>query len=67
MLWAEIAFWVGTILGIAAIVIGIIAIRKRQRRGLGITGMVLAVLGPVIFWVVLVVALGAGTAAGFVP
>jgi hypothetical protein len=66
VLWAEISFWAGTALGIAAIVIGIIAIRKKQRRALGIVGLVLAVLGAGIFWIVLVITLSAGTATGFV-
>lgn len=67
VLWAEISFWTGTILGIAAIVIGIIAIRKKQARGAGITALVIAVLGPIIFWVVLLVTLSTGTATGFLP
>ncbi|MDR6142216.1 hypothetical protein QE375_001770 [Microbacterium foliorum] len=67
VLWAEISFWTGTILGIAAIVIGIIAIRKKQARGAGITALVVAVLGPIIFWVVLLVTLSTGTATGFLP
>lgn len=67
VLWAEISFWTGTILGIAAIVIGIIAIRKKQARGAGIAGLVVAVLGPIIFWVVLLVTLSTGTATGFLP
>jgi hypothetical protein len=66
VLWAEIAFWVGTALGIAAIVVGIIAIRKKQRRGLGIAGLALGVLGAGIFWIVLVATLSAGTATGIV-
>jgi len=65
VLWAELSFWIGTILGIAAIVIGIIAIRKKQGRGAGIAAIVVAVLAVVIFFVVLVIALGAGSAAGF--
>lgn len=67
VLWAEISFWTGTILGIAAIVIGIIAIRKKQARGAGITALILAVLGPFIFWAVLLVTLSTGTATGFLP
>lgn len=66
VLWAELSFWAGTILGIAAIVVGILAIRKRQRRGLGITALIVAVLGPVIFWVVLLFAVSAGTATGMI-
>lgn len=65
VLWAEIAFWAGTVLGIAAIVLGIIAIRKRQGRGAGIAAIVVAAVGPIIFWVGLVIALSAGTASGF--
>ncbi len=67
VLWAEIAFWAGTLAGIAAIVVGILAIRKRQRRGLGIAALVLAALGPILYTVVLTVTFGAGTAAGFLP
>ncbi|WP_447913188.1 hypothetical protein [Microbacterium phyllosphaerae] len=67
VLWAELSFWTGTILGIAAIVIGILAIRKKQARGAGIGALVVAVLGPIIFWVVLFVAVSTGTATGFLP
>ncbi len=62
VLWTELSFWAGTILGIAAIVLGIIAIRKKQGRGAGIAALVVAVLGAVIFSIVLVIALGAGSA-----
>ncbi|MCI1019443.1 hypothetical protein HWD99_12475 [Microbacterium sp. C5A9] len=67
VLWAEIAFWTGTVLGIAAIVAGIIAIRRKQGRGAGIAAIVVAVLGPIVFWVGIVIALSAGTASGFLP
>lgn len=67
VLWAEIAFWTGTVLGIAAIVAGIIAIRKKQGRGAGIAAIVVAVAGPIIFWIGIVIALSAGTASGFMP
>ena len=66
VLWAELSFWTGTILGIAAIVIGIIAIRKKQGRGPGIGALVVAVLGPMIFFVVLLIAFSTGSATGFV-
>lgn len=66
VLWAEISFWTGTLLGIAAIVVGIIAIRKKQRRGLGIAGLILAVLGAGIFWIALLVTVSIGTATGIV-
>lgn len=66
VLWAELSFWTGTILGIAAIVIGIIAIRKKQGRGPGIAALVVAAIAPMIFFVVLTVAFSTGGAAGFV-
>lgn len=67
VLWAEIAFWTGTVLGIAAIVMSIIAIRRKQGRGAGIAAIVVAAVGPIIFWVGVVIALSAGTASGFMP
>ncbi|KNY06347.1 hypothetical protein AKH00_11295 [Microbacterium sp. GCS4] len=67
VLWAEIAFWAGTVLGIAAIVIGILGIVRRQGRGAGIAALVVAAIAPVIFWVVLVVTIATGTASGFLP
>ena len=65
VLWAELSFWLGTILGIAAIVLGIIAIAKKKGRGAGIAALVVAVVGVVLFFIVLVTALAAGSAAGF--
>ncbi len=65
VLWTEVSFWVGTLLGIAAIVVGIIAIRRRQGRGQGIAALIVAVLAPAIFFIVLVTALSTGAAAGF--
>jgi hypothetical protein len=64
VLWAELSFWIGTVLGIAAIVLGIIAIRKRQGRGAGIAALIVAVLGAVIFFTVLLIAFTVGSAAG---
>lgn len=66
VLWAELSFWGGTILGIAAIVIGIMAIARKRGRGQGIAGLIIAAVGPAIFFVVLVIALGAGGTAGTV-
>ncbi|OAN37920.1 hypothetical protein [Microbacterium sp. H83] len=67
VLWAEVSFWTGTILGIAAIVIGIIAIRRKKGRGAGIAALVVAVLGPIVFWVVLFVSLSLGMASTLAP
>lgn len=67
VLWTEIAFWTGTVLGVAAIVLGIIGIRRKQGRGAGIAALVVAALGPFIFWIVLVLAISVGTASGVAP
>lgn len=64
VLWAEIAFWAGTVLGLAGIIVGITAIVKKQRRALGIVALILSVLGAGIYWIVLVVSLSMGTASG---
>ncbi|UJP10579.1 hypothetical protein L2X99_02550 [Microbacterium sp. KUDC0406] len=60
ILWTEITFWVGTAVGVTAIVTGIIAAAKRRGRGMGITGLVLAVLGPVVFLLVFSIAAASG-------
>ena len=65
VLWAEISFWAGTVLGLAGIVVGITAIVKKQRRALGVVALILSVLGAGIYWIVLVASLSAGTASGF--
>ena len=64
VLMGEISFWLGTLAGIAAIVLGIMAIAKRAGRAWGITALILGVLGPVIFFTVLVITLGVGAGAG---
>ncbi|EQM78276.1 hypothetical protein L687_17260 [Microbacterium maritypicum MF109] len=64
VLWAELSFWIGTVVGIAAIVLGIVAIAKKRGRGAGIAAVVVAVLASVIFFIALVVALTAGAATG---
>lgn len=66
VLMGEIGFWIGTLAGLAAIVLGIIAMVKRQGRVWGIIAVILGVLGPVIFFTVLSVMLGTGASAGFV-
>jgi hypothetical protein len=66
VLAAEIAFWAGTILGIWAIIQGIVAIAKRRGRGFGIAAIVVAVIGPFVFFWLAVIFLGMG-AAGAVP
>jgi hypothetical protein len=63
VLWAEIAFWSGTVLGVGAIVLGITAVAKRRGRGPGIAAIVLAALGPLGFFLAVSVFLGMGAAA----
>ncbi|MGW8481598.1 hypothetical protein ACWGJP_00565 [Microbacterium sp. NPDC055903] len=64
VLWAELSFWAGTLLGIAAIVLAIVAIVQRRGRGQGIAGLIIAVVGPVIFGFVVYIAVIAGAVAG---
>ncbi len=64
VLWAEIGFWIGTLTGIAAIVFGIIGIARRRGRGMGITALILAILGPVIAFFLAAMGLALGAAAG---
>lgn len=64
VLWVEISFWAGTVLGIVAFVLGIIAIVKRRGRGQGIASLVITVLGPVVFFTAVFIALGVGAAVG---
>lgn len=64
VLLGEIGFWAGTLAGIAAIVLAIMAIVKRQGRGWGITALIIGVIAPAIFFVVLSVTLGIGAGSG---
>lgn len=65
VLVAEIAFWIGTACGLWALAQGIFAAVTRRGRGLGVAAIVLAALGPVIFFTVLQIAFGVGAATGF--
>ena len=64
VLVAEISFWVGTVLGIWAIVQGAIAIVANRGRGLGIAAVAVAIAGVIVFAVVVQGFLAAGLAAG---
>lgn len=64
VLLGEISFWAGTILGITALVLGIVAIVTRRGRGPGIAAVVIAALGPVVFGGVVQGFLTAGLTAG---
>lgn len=61
ILWAEVSMWIGSIAGITAIVIGIIAIAQRKGRALGVFALILGILGPFIWAVGLLLG---GAAAG---
>lgn len=64
VLMGELAFWAGTILGIWAIVQGIIAIVKNRGRGWGIAAVVVAVIGPIAFATGVQAFLAVGFASG---
>lgn len=64
VLLGEIAFWTGTVVGVMALVLGIIAIVKNRSRVLAIVALVITVLGPTVFFVALQAALVAGVPAG---
>lgn len=66
VLMGEISFWLGTLTGIAAIVLAIMAIVKRAGRAWGITALILGVIGPLIFFTVVGVTLGVGASSGAV-
>ena len=57
VLAGEVSFWVGTLAGIAALVMGIIAIATRRGRGAGIGAVIVAALGPFAFTLVVFVLL----------
>ncbi len=64
VLMGEVSFWVGTAIGVWALVQGIIAIVKGRGRGAGIAAVVIAALGPIAFGAVVQGFLTAGLAAG---
>ncbi len=57
VLAGELAFWIGTVLGLAGLVLGVVALATRRGVGFGIGAIVTAALGPVLFFAVLTVAL----------
>jgi outer membrane lipoprotein SlyB len=64
VLLGELSFWVGTILGIWALVQGIVAIVKNRGRGWGIAAVIVAVIGPIAFATGVQAFLAAGFASG---
>lgn len=66
-LWAEVMFWSGTTLGLFAVIGGIIAIVRRRGRGLGIAAVVIAALGPGLFFLAVTIMYGIGNGIAFDP
>lgn len=66
VLWMEILFWTGTVLGIVALTLGIIATARRHGRGMGITAIILSALGPVGFLGLSSILFGMGTGVGHI-
>lgn len=64
VLVGELSFWIGTALGVWAIVQGVVAIVKRAGRGAGIGAVVVAVLGPVVFAIAVFATFSVGATAG---
>jgi len=62
VLAGEVSFWVGTALGIWALVQGIVAIVQQRGRGQGIAAVVIAALGPAVFSVAVLISISAGAA-----
>ncbi|MDE0545802.1 hypothetical protein [Microbacterium sp. C7(2022)] len=64
VLLGEIAFWVGTLCGVWAVVQGIVATVKRTGRGMGVAAIIVAANGPVIFVVAVQIGIVIGAAVG---
>jgi len=60
VLWAEIGFWAGTLLGVAALALGIVAIATRRGRGAGIAGVAIAAAAPFLYSTAVGLAIVAG-------
>ncbi|AXA95401.1 MULTISPECIES: hypothetical protein [unclassified Microbacterium] len=63
VLWAEIGFWSGTVLGVWALIQGIVAIASRRGRGQGIGAVIVAAAGPIVYAVAVTLAVLAGVVA----
>jgi len=64
VLLGEVSFWIGTLVGVWALVQGIVATVTGRGRATGITAIVVAALGPIVFGGVVQGFLTAGAAAG---
>jgi hypothetical protein len=63
VLVGELSFWIGTALGVWALVQGIVAIVTARGRVPAVIAVVVAALGPVIFFTVVAIAIGSGVEA----
>ncbi|MFG6280279.1 hypothetical protein [Microbacterium sp. 5K110] len=68
VLLAEVCFWAGTVLGVTAFVLGIVATARDRGRAAGIAAIVVSALGPFLFAALVFLALtaGASTSVGSV-
>lgn len=64
VLFAEITFWTGTVLGIGALIQGIVAAVKARGRGWAIAAIVIAALGPIVYGTLAYILFFVGLAAG---
>lgn len=64
VLWAEIGFWTGTVLGIWALVQGIVAIVTARGRGAAIAAVSIAAVAPIAWTIAVGTAVIVGIAAG---
>jgi len=64
VLMGEVSFWAGTVLGVWALVQGIVATVTGRGRAAGIAAIVVAALGPIVFGGLVQGFLTAGLAAG---
>jgi len=64
VLVGEVAFWAGTVLGVWAIIQGIVAVVKNSGRGWGIAAIVIGAIGPIAFLLGVQALLVAGFASG---
>lgn len=64
VLAGELSFWIGTALGVAALVLGLVAIVTGRGRVTGIVATVIAALGPILFLAVAAVVLSTAMPIG---
>jgi len=62
VLLGEAAFWSGTVVGVTALVLGIVATVRNRGRGAAIAAIVVSVVGPIVFVGLVLIALAAGAA-----